>query len=51
MKIAAKEADEVQYWLMLFEKLDDYPACEHLLKDCTSIILILSKIIGSSKRS
>ena len=51
LKIAAKEADEVEYWLMLCDQLDGYPDCKNLLKDCTSIILVLSKIIGSSKRS
>ncbi|MBL7740605.1 MAG: four helix bundle protein [Chitinophagaceae bacterium] len=49
MKIAAKEADEVEYWLLLCDKTDGYPDCKQLLVDCSSIIRILSKIIASSK--
>ncbi|MBL7745322.1 MAG: four helix bundle protein [Chitinophagaceae bacterium] len=49
MKIAAKEADEVEYWLLLCDKTDGYPDCKQLLADCSSIIRILSKIIASSK--
>ena len=50
MKIAAKEADEVEYWLMLCDKADGYPECKQLLTDCGSIIRVLSKIIASSKK-
>jgi four helix bundle protein len=49
MKIAAKEADETEYWLQLCDKSDGYPDCRELLADCTSIIKVLSKIIASSK--
>lgn len=49
MKIAAKEADETEYWLLLCNKSDDFPNFEELLTDCTSIIKVLSKIIASSK--
>ena len=49
MKIAAKEADETEYWLLLCDKSTDYPDCKELLNDCSSIIRILSKIIASSK--
>ncbi len=49
MKIAAKEADESEYWLMLCDKAGNYPDCKELLTDCFSIIRILSKIIASSK--
>jgi four helix bundle protein len=51
MKIAAKEADETTYWLMLCNKSEGFPECNNLLTACNSIIRILSKIIGSSKRS
>lgn len=50
MKIAAKEADETEYWLLLCRKSDAYADCEGLLNDCASIIKILSKIIASSKQ-
>ena len=49
MKIAAKEADETEYWLMLCERSTGYPDCKDLLTTATSIIRILSKIISSSK--
>jgi four helix bundle protein len=50
MKIAAKEADETEYWLMLCEKSKDYPDCKELLSACSSVMRVLSKIIGTSKR-
>ena len=49
MKIAAKEADETEYWLLLCKESDDYPDCDDLLNDCISIAKVLSKIIASSK--
>ena len=49
MKIAAKEADETEYWLLLCKKSEGYYDCTHLLNSCDSIIKILSKIIASSK--
>ena len=50
MKIAAKEADETEYWLMLLDKLENYPLCKDLLDECSSIIRVLSKILGSSRK-
>jgi len=49
MKIAANEADEVEYWLLLCDRSDGYPDCKQLLTDCSSIIRVLSKLIASSK--
>jgi four helix bundle protein len=49
MKIAAKEADETEYWLLLCSKSKNYPPCQDLIPDNTSIIKVLSKIISSSK--
>lgn len=49
MKIAAKEADETEYWLLLCDKSEEFPDCKILLMECTSIIRVLSKIIGTSK--
>ena len=51
MKIAAKEADETEYWLLLCSRSDNYPLCTDLIEQCTSIIKILSKIESSSKRN
>ncbi len=51
-KIAAKEADEVQYWLTLCKESESYPnPSEQLFKEIQSINLILSKIIATSKKS
>ena len=49
MKIAAKEADETEYWLLLCDRSDGFPDCKILLIECSSIIRVLSKIIGTSK--
>ena len=49
MKIAAKEADECQYWLLLCKAAGNYPSCEILLTEIETIIKVLSKIISSSK--
>ena len=50
MKIAAKEADETEYWLLLCERSSHYPDCKLLQERLLEIIKILSKIIASSKR-
>ena len=49
MKLAAKEADETEYWLLLCKNSEGYRDCDELLKGCASIIKVLSKIIGSAK--
>ncbi|MEP7164552.1 MAG: four helix bundle protein [Ferruginibacter sp.] len=49
LKIAAKETDETEYWLLLCKNSEDYENCDELLNDCISIAKVLSKIIGSSK--
>lgn len=49
MKIAAKEADETNYWLTLCELSEKYPKPIGLKEKSQSIINILSKIISSSK--
>lgn len=49
MKIAAKEADETEYWLILSEMSKNYPKNELLTEKLKSIIIILSKIISTSK--
>ena len=50
LKIAAKEADETQYWLKLCEIAKTYPSPGTINEDLLSVIRVLSKIIGSSKR-
>lgn len=50
LKIAAKEADETEYWLELCNRTPSYPYEESLKTKLESIIKVLSKIIGSTKR-
>lgn len=51
-KISAKEADELYYWLLLCKKSEFYPTPdETLIDELNSIILIISKIISSSKKT
>ncbi len=51
MKVAAKEADETEYWLLLCNNSAGYPKCDELIGEINSIIKVLSKIIASSKSS
>ena len=48
-KIAAKEADETQYWLLLCQYSDNYPDCTQLLSKIDSISNVIGKIILTSK--
>jgi four helix bundle protein len=50
LKITAKEADEVQYWLTLCECAKHYPDCNHLQAKLTEIQKILNSILGTAKR-
>ena len=49
MKIAAKEADETEYWLLLCSLSETYPKNPVLLEKLKVIIRIISKIISTSK--
>jgi four helix bundle protein len=48
-KIAAKEANETEYWLLLCKYSDNYPFDESLLNDLNEIQKIIGKIIYTSK--
>lgn len=50
MKIAAKEAEETQYWLTLCKHAENYPSCERLINQLPSISKVLNKIISTTKR-
>lgn len=50
MKIAYKESMETKYWLHLCEKSDHLPSPQKLSSEIESIIRIIGKIIGSSKK-
>jgi four helix bundle protein len=49
MKIAAKEADETQYWLLLCNSAKNYPDCKNLLSKLEEIQKVLNKIIKTAK--
>ena len=49
IKIAAKEADETEYFLTLCKFSETYPFDETLLEKLGSIIRVLSKIVASAK--
>ncbi|WP_242929384.1 four helix bundle protein [Pontibacter vulgaris] len=48
-KIAAKEIEEIDYWLLLCLRAPSYPNPSHLQEKLISIKRIISKIIISSK--
>lgn len=48
-KIAAKEADEVNYWLELCERSKHLPSSD-LKQELKNLIQLISKIISSSKK-
>src|SRR5687768_7897705 len=48
-KIAAKEADETQYWIELCKHSEHYPTPDNLISQLDSIMKILNKIISTSK--
>lgn len=50
MKLAAKEAEETEGWLLLCEHSANYPKADYLLPSLTSILKLLNKIIGTSKK-
>ncbi|MFL5754620.1 MAG: four helix bundle protein [Bacteroidia bacterium] len=49
MKIAAKEADETTYWLLLCHHSRNYPNPGVIMDKIESINKVMSKIISSSK--
>jgi four helix bundle protein len=48
-KIAAKEAEETQYWLLLCQFSESYPDCDNLLVKIEALNKIISKILSTSK--
>lgn len=50
IKIAAKEADETQYWLLLCSFSGKYPECNSLLIQLESIQKVLNKILGTARK-
>lgn len=48
-KIAAKEAEETEYWLLLCKYSNSYPFEENLLEEVKEIQRIINSIINTSK--
>lgn len=51
MKIAAKESDETQYWLLLCAGANGYPDCSLLVQKHEELNKVLTKIVATSKRN
>lgn len=51
LKIAAKEANETEYWLKLCEKAESYPDPVGINDKLLSIQKLLSKIISSTRKN
>ena len=49
IKVAAKEADETEYWLLICQHSSSYPNDINLLTDEQELIKILSKILSTAK--
>ncbi len=50
MKIAAKEAEETQYWLLLCECSKNYPDCRFLISKLEEVSKIISAILFTAKK-
>ena len=50
MKVAAKEAEETQYWLMLCEYSQNFPGCKELVMKLEEIQKVLAKILVHFKK-
>jgi len=50
-KISAKEADELEYWLLLCERSNHYPNPTGIKGDLVTINKVISKIIATSKNN
>lgn len=51
MKIAAKEADELEYYFEVCNASDSLLDCKELMNKTQSICKVLNKIIGTTKRN
>jgi four helix bundle protein len=50
IKVASKEADETQYWLLLCAYASNYPDCNALSNKLEEIQKVLNKILSTAKR-
>jgi four helix bundle protein len=50
IKVAAKEAEETQYWLLLCDRSANYPDCTALLQQLDEIHRIIGSILKTAKK-
>ena len=50
LKVALKEADELEYWLFICNEIETYENADYLIEKLTAIRKLLNRIISSSKR-
>jgi len=51
LKIAAKEAEETQYWLWLCEHSSNYPPCAYLINKAEEINKVLGSILTTARKT
>jgi len=51
LKIALKEVDETEYWLLLCEYSETYPTTLELQASLKPIRMVLNKIVGTTKKN
>jgi four helix bundle protein len=51
IKLAAKEADETQYWLLLCEKAENYETPGTMLEQLEEVQRLLNSILKTAKRN
>ncbi len=51
LKIALKEAEETEYWLLLCMQSKNYPNPDNLMDNIKSLLKILTKIITSTSKN
>ncbi len=51
MRVAAKEAEESQYWLWLCNYSSAYPNCDILIKKLDEVNKVLGSIINSARKN
>jgi four helix bundle protein len=51
MKIAAKEAEETQYWLWLCSYSTNYPDCDELISKLEEVNRVLGSIVNTARKN
>lgn len=51
MKIAAKEAEETQYWLWLCDYSPNYPNCNSLINKLEEVNRVLGTIVNTARKN